>query len=112
MITRPFLSEYELKDMWLFLVAIMLVVLVVGYSETSAHPAGTEQVDDGATSAQVQSALLKAVGLRAMNVGVVTIKGEVELSGFVKSEAERRKIEETTLAVAGVTSVSNKLVVR
>jgi len=27
---KPFLSEVSLEDMWLFLVAVMLVILVVG----------------------------------------------------------------------------------
>lgn len=112
MVTRPYLAEVTLKDMWLFLVAIMLVMLVVGQGGTPAHSARAEQVDDGAISAKVRRALLKEVGINSMRVGVETAGGQVVLTGRVRNEADRIKAEAVARSVDGVTAVDNKLDVR
>lgn len=112
MVTRSPFSGCSLKDAWLFLAAIVLVMLVFGQGGITAHSAPARQVDGGAVSTQVRAALLKQVGINAVGIGVEALGGRVELSGRVRSEGDRRKAEDAARAVAGVTSVSNRLVVR
>ena len=112
MVTRSFLSEYSLEDMWLFLIAVMLVVLVFGNVGSAAHPVQVEQVDDGAISVHVRAALFKEVGPGSLGVGIETLGGHVQLSGQVGDEAARRKAEEAARMIPGVTAVSNQIAVR
>jgi osmotically-inducible protein OsmY len=48
----------------------------------------------------------------AMAIGVETMKGVVQLSGFAKSSDERSMAERLARAVPGVQSVKNDIVVR
>ena len=69
-------------------------------------------VDDGAVTAKVKAALLKEPGLDSLDVSVETDRGRVLLSGFVKSDDQRRRAVKVAGAVAGAGAVKDSLVVR
>jgi hyperosmotically inducible protein len=69
-------------------------------------------VDDSMITAKVKAALLKEPDLKSLDVSVETMRGEVLLSGFVKNDGQRRRALKAAVAVAGVASVKDAMVVR
>lgn len=69
-------------------------------------------VDDSVITAKVKAALLKEPDLKSLDVSVETMRGEVLLSGFVKDEGQRQKALKVAVAVNGVASVKDAMVVR
>jgi len=69
-------------------------------------------VDDGIITAKVKSALLENPGVKSLDIAVVTRKGQVQLSGFVDSQAQIDQAMVTTRNVAGVTSIGNEMSIK
>ncbi len=69
-------------------------------------------VEDSVLTARVKAALLKEPELKSLDVSVETLRGEVLLSGFVKDEAQRQKAMKAAVAVNGVATVKDAMVVR
>lgn len=69
-------------------------------------------VEDSVLTAKVKAALLKEPELKSLDVSVETLRGEVLLSGFVKDEAQRQKAVKAAVAVNGVASVKDAMLVR
>lgn len=81
---------------------------------TGATTTPTDQVEteaDIAISAKIRQAVVddKSLSTNAHNVKIVTNNGVVTLRGPVKSEAEKKAIEDKAKQVAGVTRVENLL---
>lgn len=74
--------------------------------------AGGEYLDDAVITAQVKAGLMKDPGTSALAIGVETLKGTVQLSGFVDSADEKRRAEEIARTVDGVIAVQNALSVK
>lgn len=74
--------------------------------------AGTQstgnKVDDSVT-ASVKTAMLEDATVKSMDVSVVTVKGEVQLSGFVDNEKQSIRATEIAKGVSGVKTVINNL---
>lgn len=78
-----------------------------------AHMGRVESyVQDSLLTARVKLALLDAPDVSAMDIGVTTHRGVVQLSGFVDGERLVRRAHEIASRVAGVTTVRNALQVR
>ena len=71
-----------------------------------------EYIDDTALTAKVKAALVNDPMVSALAVNVETFKGTVQLSGFVKSAAERERAHKVAHTVSGVTRVRNDIIVR
>jgi hyperosmotically inducible protein len=69
-------------------------------------------ISDSVLTAKVKAALLKEPELKSLDVSVETLRGEVLLSGFVTDEGQRQKAMRTAVAVDGVTSVKDLMLVR
>ena len=69
-------------------------------------------VEDSVITTKVKAALLKEPELKSLEVSVETLHGEVLLSGFVRDESQRQKAMKAAVAVNGVASVKDALVVR
>ena len=69
-------------------------------------------VDDGIITTKVKSALLADPNVKSFDIAVVTRKGEVQLSGFVDSQAQIEQAVALVQKVDGVTSVSNQMSVK
>jgi len=69
-------------------------------------------VDDGLITTKVKSALLADADIRSFDIGVVTRKGEVQLSGFVNSQAQIDMAVGIARKVEGVTAVGNEMTVK
>lgn len=67
---------------------------------------------DAALTAKVKTALLRESDLNAMDVSVETDKGRVQLSGWVESEAQRKKALQVASRVEGVKEVKDAMSVK
>ncbi len=66
-------------------------------------------VDDGIITTKVKSALLADPGVKSFDIAVVTRKGEVQLSGYVNSQAQIDQAVAIARKVEGVANVTVEL---
>ncbi len=77
-----------------------------------AEKTAGDVADDVQIAAQVKTNLVASDKVSANDVNVEVDKGVVQLSGFVATEDERIEAGKVAADIIGVTSVSNKLIVR
>ena len=69
-------------------------------------------IDDTTITTQVKARFAEDPTVSAMSIGVETLKGVVQLSGFAKSATERDRAEALARHTPGAASVVNAIVVR
>jgi hyperosmotically inducible protein len=69
-------------------------------------------IDDATLTAKVDSALAADARTSALRLNVATREGEVQLSGFAESAAEKDAAVEVARRVSGVRTVRNDIDVR
>jgi hyperosmotically inducible periplasmic protein len=82
----------------------------ISVKEGSASVGNT--VDDGVITTKVKSALLADPDIRSFDIAVVTRKGEVQLSGFVDSQAQIDQAITVSRNVDGVAGVTNEMSIK
>ena len=87
----------------LFLAAL----LVAACAGTSTRESTGEYFDDSLITTKVKTAILNEPSLKVTQINVETMRGVVQLSGFVDSAEAGRKAVEVARAVKGVTDVKN-----
>lgn len=70
------------------------------------------KVDDGIITTKVKSALLSDANVKSFDIGVVTRKDEVQLSGFVDNQTQIDRAVEVARSVEGVRSVRNEMSIK
>lgn len=85
------------------------LVSVVGCASTSKQEGAGEYIDDAVITTKVKAAIFNDPTLKSTEINVETFKGEVQLSGFVNSQADINKAVEVTRSVKGVVSVKNNM---
>jgi hyperosmotically inducible protein len=83
-----------------------------GCAVTSGQSSVGEYVDDAAVTARVKAKFAEDKQVSATRLNVDTLKGEVQLSGFAASEAEKSRASELAASVPDVKKVRNNIVVR
>jgi osmotically-inducible protein OsmY len=78
---------------------------------TGQQSAGS-YADDTWISSKVKAGLVEDQALEGFRVGVETMEGVVQLSGFVDTPAAKSRAEQVARSVDGVKSVRNDIVVR
>ena len=81
----------------------------LGCASTSTKEGTGEYVDDTVITAKVKTAIFNEPSLKSSEINVETFKGAVQLSGFVKYQADINKAVAVTRSVNGVTSVKNDM---
>jgi osmotically-inducible protein OsmY len=94
------------------LAAIASVFLLAGCAGSSTSASTGEYIDDATITTKVKAKLFESKDTSGTAISVETFKGTVQLSGFVKSEAEKKKAGEIAAAVDGVKSVQNNVSVK
>lgn len=94
------------------LMIALLLSLMVGCASTSRQESTGEYIDDSVITAKVKAAVFDDPALSAAEINVETFKGEVQLSGFVDSQADINKAATLARSVKGVTSVKNNMHVK
>ena len=98
----------QLKRFSAFFFAVLLVS-VLGCASTSKTEGTGEYVDDTVITTKVKAAIFNEPSLKVAEINVETFKGTVQLSGFVRSQADINKAVEVTRGVGGVKSVKNDM---
>jgi hyperosmotically inducible periplasmic protein len=70
------------------------------------------KVDDSIVTTRVKSALLSDPGVNSADIAVATSKGEVQLSGFVDSQAQIDRALVVTRAVEGTQGIVNEMSIK
>lgn len=83
-----------------------------GCAVTSGQSTVGQYVDDTAITARVKAKFAEDKQVSAMRINVDTLKGEVQLSGYAASEAERARATDLAASVPDVKKVKNNIVVR
>jgi hyperosmotically inducible protein len=98
------------------IIASMTVVAALstmaGCAVTRDQSTVGEYIDDAAVTTKVKARFVEDKTVDASAISVETLNGEVMLSGFAKSAAEKTKAEQIARQVKGVRSVKNGLEVR
>lgn len=71
-----------------------------------------QYVDDATISAKVRTQLVQAQSLKAFNIGVETMQGTVQLSGFVDTRTQKDQAGTIAQGVKGVVGVQNNILVK
>jgi osmotically-inducible protein OsmY len=85
------------------------LVVTAGCASTAQQEGAGEYVDDSVITTKVKAAIFNEPSLKVAEINVETFKGTVQLSGFVKTQADINKSVEVTRAVSGVKSVKNDI---
>jgi len=85
--------------------------------QASTAPASTkespgEYFDDATITAKVKAAVLGESSLKSAEINVETMKGTVQLTGFVNSRADIDKAVQVAKGVKGVKSVKNDMILK
>jgi hyperosmotically inducible periplasmic protein len=91
---------------------LTLGVLAGGCASTPTSDSTGEYVDDTIITTKVKSALLGDDEVKSFAISVETVKGVVQLSGFVNSSKQRSAADRAAWKVKGVKEVKNDLIVK
>jgi hypothetical protein len=86
--------------------------LLTGCSGDRYNQSTGEKIDDAAVTSKVKGELLADPDVKGLAIKVKTYKGEVQLSGFVDSQAQKNRAGEIARAVKGVQWVKNDVIVK
>ena len=98
----------QLKRFSAFFLAVLLVS-IVGCAPTPTREGTGEYVDDAVITTKVKAAVFNEASLKSAEINVETFRGTVQLSGFVRSQADISKAVEVARNVKGVKSVKNDM---
>ena len=100
-----------MKQLKYFSAFFMTLALLfsLGCASTSTQEGTGEYVDDSVITTKVKAAIFNEPTLKSAEINVETFKGVVQLSGFVKYQADMDKAVEITRSVKGVKSVKNDM---
>ena len=94
-----------------FGILVLTIVLAAAWGcGSTAKTEGTgEYVDDSVITTKAKAAIFNDPALKVKEINVETFKGVVQLSGFVRSQADIDKAVQVARGVAGVKSVKNDM---
>jgi osmotically-inducible protein OsmY len=92
--------------------AVVLGLAVAGCSVANKQQTMGSYMDDSWITTNVKSSFAADSTVPGTAISVETLKGEVLLSGFVKTQAEKDRAAVLASGVKGVTKVKNDLIVR
>lgn len=91
---------------------LILALALAACAGTRTQESTGEYFDDTTLTTKVKAVLLDDPMVSGLAVNVETFKGVVQLSGFVKTPAERDRAVELARKVGGVKQVKNDILIR
>lgn len=91
------------------LAAVLITAALAACSSSPSRTSAGEFIDDAAITARIKSAFVGDEQVSALDVGVKTHKGNVELSGYADSSQEIRRAVQIARATPGVKSVHDDI---
>ena len=87
----------------------IVLATALGCAPTPTKEGAGEYVDDTIITTKVKAAIFNEPSLKSSEINVETFKGAVQLSGFVKYQADINKAVQIANNVKGVKSVKNDM---
>ena len=109
---KTFLPSSKFASLLALTGALALGAFASSYAATPTSETAGQYVDDSVITAKVKSALLGDDAVKSSAVSVETVKGVVQLSGFVNTSDQRSAAGKDAAAVKGVKTVKNDLIVK
>ena len=94
------------------LVLTIVLASALGCAATATKEGTGEYVDDSVITTKVKTAIFNDSSLKVNEINVETFKGTVQLSGFVRSQADIDKAVQVARGIAGVKSIKNDMRVK
>jgi osmotically-inducible protein OsmY len=98
--------------MILFLSSFPLLAGLTGCAGDRYNQSSGQRVDDNRTAKRVREALSADKEFKYGGVKVVAFNGDVQLSGFVNSKAQKNSAGEVATRIVGVKNVDNDITVK
>ena len=105
-------GEFHLIMIRTLLLTLALAMGVSACSVISGQESTKEYVSDASITTAIKASYAKDSTVPATAIGVETLDGIVQLSGFVKSAEEKSRAEVLAKQSKGVKSVRNNIIVR
>ena len=86
-----------------------LALTSIACAPTRTHESTGQYVDDTAITTKVKAAILAEDSLKSSEINVESFKGTVQLSGFVRSQANINEAVALARGVSGVVNVKNDM---
>ena len=86
-----------------------MLASVWGCGSTATKEGTGEYVDDSVITTKVKTTIFNDATLKVNEINLETFKGVVQLSGFVRSQADIDQAVQVARGVAGVKSVKNDM---
>jgi osmotically-inducible protein OsmY len=90
-------------------VAALALTSITACAQTRTHESTGQYVDDSALTTKVKAAILADDSLKSSEINVESFKGTVQLSGFVRSQANINQAVAVAQGVNGVVHVKNDM---
>jgi osmotically-inducible protein OsmY len=94
------------------LATTLTMLLASGCAVTRDQQTVGSYIDDSAITSSIKARFIDNKQVDASSIGVETLNGTVQLSGFAKNATEKSTAEAIARNVKGVKAVKNEIVVR
>jgi osmotically-inducible protein OsmY len=94
------------------LATTLTMLLASGCAVTRDQQTVGSYIDDSAITSSIKARFVDNKQVDASSIGVETLNGTVQLSGFAKNATEKSTAEAIARNVKGVKAVKNEIVVR
>ncbi|MES2840380.1 MAG: BON domain-containing protein [Pseudomonadota bacterium] len=101
-----------MKSLLLAVAVAIGSVVSTGCAVTSGQSSVGQFVDDTTITTRVKARFAEDPQVSAMRIGVETLNGTVQLSGFATTQGEKDRASSVARAVPDVRNVQNNIVVR
>jgi len=108
--TSPVLSRFA--SCVALAVTVAFASLAAGCASTATQESTGEYLDNSVITTKVKAALASNEIVKSFAVSVESVKGVVQLSGFVDSAAQKAEAGRVAAGITGVESVQNNLIVK
>jgi len=98
--------------MILFVSALPFLAGLTGCAGDRYNQSTGQRIDDNRTAGRVREALSADKQYKYDGVQVVAFKGDVQLSGFVNTKAQKNSAGEVAMRVVGAKNVDNNITVK
>ena len=109
---KTLLTAHRLATLVSLIGVIACSGLSGGCAETRTSDSTGQYVDDTGITTRVKTALLKDDAVKSFEIKVETVKGVVQLSGFVDNSDQKSAAARDAASVSGVSDVHNSLIVK
>lgn len=92
--------------------AAAAMAVAMGCASTPESSSTGQLFDDTVITTKVKSAIFNDASLKTNDISVETVKGRVQLSGYVDTSANIAQAGAVARSVGGVTSVKNDLMLK